>query len=329
MPSATSIQDPAEVARGHLARIPENGHAVFATNGPSPTDAAAFALKYQGAIAVKQQQKSWTGVSANLAQVLCSGPLHVDLLADKARLSVVLEEVGGSLEVRATNMRTDHEADRLPQPLSMIRAGLDAYGCAVSMRYVRHLTLQFDLVRLARLRDDELDLSNAFAPRLMFHDRTIMQLAQLFAEECADDGSHCWLYGDNLSVALLLVLSRLGKSRPSAVAKGRLAPWQVRRVTDYLMAHLAEDVELRQISDLVQLSRSYFSRAFKTSTGLAPHQWLLKARIAKAQELLLTSDRPLAQIAIHLGFADQAHFTRTFARMVGESPGAWQRARRA
>ena len=61
---------------------------------------------------------------------------------------------------------------------------------------------------------------------------------------------------------------------------------------------IAEDVQLHVLSGLVNLSRSYFSRAFKTSTGLAPHQWLLQARIARAKELMLEGDRPLAQIAM-------------------------------
>jgi AraC-like DNA-binding protein len=65
------------------------------------------------------------------------------------------------------------------------------------------------------------------------------------------------------------------------------------------------------------------------STGLAPHQWLLQARIDKAKRLLLETDHPIAQIAIDIGFVDQAHFTRTFGRAAGESPRAWQRARSA
>jgi AraC-like DNA-binding protein len=108
---------------------------------------------------------------------------------------------------------------------------------------------------------------------------------------------------------------------------GQLAPWQIRRVTDYFSAHLADDIQLQTASDLVRLSRSHFSRAFKNSTGLAPHQWLLQARIARAKQLMLETDLPLAQIAIGTGFADQAHFTRTFGRAAGQSPRAWQRAR--
>ena len=155
----------------------------------------------------------------------------------------------------------------------------------------------------------------------------IMHLAQLFAEACAGGEPKSRLYGDTLSVALLLALSRLDPLKDRSSRAGQLAPWQIRRVTEYLAAHLSDDIQLQTVSDLVKLSRSYFSRAFKISTGHAPHQWLLQARIAKAKELLVEGDLPLAQIAVDIGFADQAHFTRTFGRVVGQTPRTWQRAR--
>jgi AraC family transcriptional regulator len=284
-------------------------------------------LSYKGGQPVAQLRKSWSGVSANIAEMRCDGKLHVDLGANAPRLSIVLEEVGGRFEIETRDWRSQNAAHESPQPLSLIAAGLDAHGRADGMRFMRHLVLQFDAATLAKMTDEALDLSSIFATRLMFADPIIMRLAQLFAEECTRDEPHSRLYGDNLSVALLLALSRLNAPRPASIGNGRLAPWQLRRVTEYLVAHVAEDVELQTMSDLVKMSRSYFSRAFKMSTGLAPHQWLMQARIAKAKELLLTSDHPLAQIAIDVGFADQAHFTRTFGRAVGESPGAWQRAR--
>jgi AraC family transcriptional regulator len=162
----------------------------------------------------------------------------------------------------------------------------------------------------------------------MFSDPGIMHLAQLFAEECASDEPHSRLYGDNLLMALLLALSRLSNSKRASIRQGQLAPWQLRRVTEFFESHLDENVQLQTLCDLARLSRSHFCRAFKISTGLAPHQWLLQARVAKAKQLLLQKDMPLAQIALDVGFADQAHFTRTFGRAAGQSPGAWQRARR-
>jgi len=268
-------------------------------------------------------------MSANLAEVRCDGNLHVDLGEDDARLSVVLEEVGGRFEVRARTLPGQALPLGSPQPLSILPPDCAAHGSSAQMHFMRHLFLRFDLGILAGMAEDEIDVSSALRPRLMFHDPGIMRLAQLIAEECAGDEPNARLYGDNLAIALLVALSRRSVTRPPSFRNGRLAPWQLRRVIDYLVAHLAEDVELQTISDLARLSRSYFSRAFKLSTGLAPHQWLMQARIARAQELLLTSGPPLAQIAIDVGFSDQAHFSRAFRRAVGESPGAWQRARRA
>jgi AraC-like DNA-binding protein len=284
-------------------------------------------LDYQGGHSARQLQKSWTGVSANLAEMHCDGSLDVDLGAACTQLSVVLEEVGGRFEVQSEGWRGQRASHDSPQPLSIIPEGVAARGRAEGLRFVRHLVLAFDVAALGRMVEGEIDVANVLTPRPMFADPGIMRLGQLFAEECETDQPHSGLYGDNLSMALLLALSRLTATEPRSIKHGQLAPWQLRRVTDYLAANLADDIPLQTLSDLVKLSRSYFSRAFKVSTGLAPHQWLLQARISKAKQLLLETDRPLAQVAIDVGFADQAHFTRTFRREAGESPGAWQRAR--
>lgn len=327
---------PAILARNSAPPPPPDRFAATRWNRPgsppsrarAPAMPAGLRLEYEGARSVRQMQKAWTGVTANLAEVRCDGSVHVELGAAAARLSIVLEEVGGRFEIEPGGWRGQSASRESPQPLSIIPAGVAARGRGDAMRFVRHLVLQFEAAPLARMMDGEIDLTNVLRLRPMFLDPGIMRLAQMFAEECETDQPHSRLYGDNLSMALLLALSRLTASKPSRSARpGQLAPWQLRRVTEYLAAHLAEDVPLQTLSDLVKLSRSYFSRAFKISTGLAPHQWLLQARVGKAKQLLLETDRPLAQIAIDVGFADQAHFTRTFRREAGDSPGAWQRAR--
>lgn len=314
-PPPTHVADLRWDVRGHRAR------------GRAPAAPARVTLDYRGGRSVRQLHKSWTGVSANLAEMHCDGSLHVDLGSAATRLSVVLEEVGGRFEVQSDGWRGALAAHDAPQPLSVIPAGLAARGRAAGLRFVRHLVLAFDVAALDRMVEGEIDLTNVLTPRPTFAEPGILRLAQLFAQECENDQPHSRLYGDNLSMALMLALSRLAAPELRSIKHGQLAPWQLRRVTDYLAAHLAEDIPLQILSDLVKLSRSYFSRAFKISTGLAPHQWLLQARICKAKQLLLETDRPLAQIAIDVGFADQAHFTRTFRREAGESPGAWQRAR--
>ena len=107
--------------------------------------------------------------------------------------------------------------------------------------------------------------------------------------------------------------------------RGGLAPWQERRAKEVLTANLHGDIAVDAIAKACGLSNSHFSRAFRQSTGLAPHQWLLTRRIETAKGLLLRSRDPLSEVGLACGFADQSHFTRVFTRMVGTSPGAWKR----
>ena len=117
---------------------------------------------------------------------------------------------------------------------------------------------------------------------------------------------------------------RLG-TEPLSRRTGWLATSHVRRATDYVMDHLSEPVRLSALADLTDLSQWHFARVFKAATGLSPHQWQLNARIAKAQQLLLSRAMPHAQIALEVGFAEQSHLCRVFKNVIGVSPAAWLR----
>jgi AraC-like DNA-binding protein/DNA-binding MarR family transcriptional regulator len=110
--------------------------------------------------------------------------------------------------------------------------------------------------------------------------------------------------------------------------RGGLAPWQLRRVTDYMTEHVADSVPLEELAAQTGLSSSQFRRAFKLSTGISPHRWQTQLRILEAQELLREGDLSMADLSLATGFAEQSHFSRVFKEVVGVSPGAWQREHR-
>ena len=110
-----------------------------------------------------------------------------------------------------------------------------------------------------------------------------------------------------------------------ASARGGLAPWQKRKVDRYLRENLDRTVRLNAVAEQVALSVSYFSRAFKESFGTTPHMHILRLRLELAQKLMLTTEEPLSQIAFACGLADQAHLSKLFRRLVGETPNAWRR----
>jgi transcriptional regulator GlxA family with amidase domain len=113
-----------------------------------------------------------------------------------------------------------------------------------------------------------------------------------------------------------------------STARGGLAPWQIRKVVDFVESNLETSVRLESLSEVSRLSISYFTRAFRESFGLSPHAYVIRQRIRRAKEMMLTTNDPLGQIAIACGLCDQAHFSKLFRRLVGASPNAWRREHR-
>jgi AraC family transcriptional regulator len=175
---------------------------------------------------------------------------------------------------------------------------------------------------------ERVDFQKVETLRLKFFDQRIFQIGSLLAAECSGPGEGSDLYGDSLVVALALDFLRLGNDRAPEAKQGGLAPWQLKRAKEFMEANLSTSVRLRELADLTRLSQSQFGRAFKASTGLAPHRWQMNLRINRAQQLLLDGDLTLAQIALVTGFSEQSHLTRVFRGIVGVSPGSWRRDRR-
>jgi transcriptional regulator GlxA family with amidase domain len=117
-------------------------------------------------------------------------------------------------------------------------------------------------------------------------------------------------------------------SEPSEKTTGQgLAPWQVRRVLAHIETNLSTPLRNKDLAAVARLSPFHFAVAFRNSVGESPHEHLIRRRVERAQGLMLSTDKPLSLIAIECGLADQAHLTRLFRRIVGESPAAWRRAR--
>lgn len=114
------------------------------------------------------------------------------------------------------------------------------------------------------------------------------------------------------------------RARPDASA-GALARWQERRAKELIAANLTGNIALADLAKVCGLSVRHFTRAFRGSTGMSPHEWLLHLRMERAKQLLKNSRLMLSDIALDCGFADQSHMTRTFQRCLGLPPGAWRR----
>jgi len=105
-----------------------------------------------------------------------------------------------------------------------------------------------------------------------------------------------------------------------------LPKWRAKRALAYIEANLGSKIAIGEVADIVALSKSHFSRAFKQSLGSSPMTYIATRRVERAKVMMTSSREQLSDIALACGFADQSHLNRYFRRVVGTSPGLWRRS---
>jgi AraC family transcriptional regulator len=166
-----------------------------------------------------------------------------------------------------------------------------------------------------------------FEPLQAFDDVQARLLLQTIVGEInGDKFSH--LLVDALNTALAVQIARRFHGLAVRLLPvGRLSRERLKRVVDYVEAHLDNALSLSDLAAVACLSPYHFSRCFKRSMGVAPHRYIMERRIERARTLLLHSDMPLTDIAAVVGFDSQAYFTSCFSREAGVSPGRLRRER--
>jgi len=114
---------------------------------------------------------------------------------------------------------------------------------------------------------------------------------------------------------------------PRQIPRGGFAAWQSRRVAAHVDANLAGKIVIKDLAAALHFSVGHFCRAFKRTFGMPARIWIRQRRIELAQGLMVTTAASLSEIALSCGMSDQSHFTRSFRRIVGESPSSWRHTR--
>jgi len=120
------------------------------------------------------------------------------------------------------------------------------------------------------------------------------------------------------------LLASLRQLAPTPQARGGLPPGAIRRVREYVEAHLSESMDLAELAGIAGLSVFHFARQFKQSAGVTPHHYLVQRRVERAQDMLSRTDLSLAEVALAAGFSDQSHLARHFRQMLGTTPGEFR-----
>jgi len=131
----------------------------------------------------------------------------------------------------------------------------------------------------------------------------------------------------NRAASLLQAQMRYDSTERHDPSRALLA-WQMRRVEGHIEEHIDQQIRVAALSDLVGLSVAHFSRAFRLACGEPPHAYIVRRRVELAAQLMLAGREPLSEIALRCGFHDQAHLSKQFRQLTGETPAAWRRLRR-
>lgn len=153
-------------------------------------------------------------------------------------------------------------------------------------------------------------------------DPEIWDIARAAEREISSPKVASRLFADILAQRLALALLRghSNAGRPVAERPTRIARHRLRRAIEFIESELANDLPLSAIADAAGLSEGHFARGFKESTGLTPHRFLLERRLARAKELLRSTEMTVARIAAETGFSSQSHLATAMRECSGVTP---------
>lgn len=165
-------------------------------------------------------------------------------------------------------------------------------------------------------------------PQFATPDPFVYQIGVALKSALIKNGTTSRLYAETLINTLILhLLEHYSTTRlnPSEYIAGKLPKYKLKQVINYIYAHLDSDLSLKELANSVQMSPHYFARLFKETTGITPHQYVIRCRVERAKNLLKEKKLSIAQIATQVGFVDQSHLNRYFKRLVGITPKTYLR----
>lgn len=194
-------------------------------------------------------------------------------------------------------------------------------------RRFREHTLQMSRASLT-------EISQASGPEQPSRDLLLVTAQLIEAANRARDGDHGGARA-HIARAVALLDGYLGSSvaelaggrPPRPNPRGGFCAWQSRRLAAHVDANLTGRILIKDLAASLDLSVGHFCRSFKRTFGIPARVWIRNRRIEFAQSLMLTTSASLSEIALSCGMSDQSHFTRSFRRIVGDTPFSWRRGR--
>jgi len=273
--------------------------------------------------AVKRRALAWDGMAIEIVQVVTHETVKCRFRASRDLLVVYEEGVRNNGETLIGGLPGSTLRD-VKRKLAFVPAGHEYRDWHEPLTRSRTVFFYFDRAKMPVIASAS---QATLAPRLFFEDavlwETAVKLAQLI-ESGSEDQHYCEALG--VVLAHDLVHRNVGARRTEPSARGGLAAWQERGVSAYIEEHIAEQIPLSTLAQLVRLSPYHFCRAFKQSFGIPPHRYHNARRIEYARTLLAQPSSSVTEIALKVGFSETSSFTASFRKATGSTPTAYRRS---
>lgn len=239
------------------------------------------------------------------------------------------------VHLNAVQLESSHESGTIvrqirPGQVTIIPAeAVSMSHCAGPLEFIM-VSLEPKFMRAASYAFSNLQVP--LARQYGIDDPLIKGLCLTLHREVEQNGAAGQQYSDCLTRSLAIHLAAKHSLSPRAGSeeiKGGLSPRAMQRAIEFVNARLSEDFSLREMAAEAGLSPFHFARLFKQALGLPPYQYVLNQRIEAAKRLMLGGGQSLTEIALEVGFYDQAHFARHFKRLNGLTPRAFIQQLRA
>ena len=265
---------------------------------------------------IKSDRITWTGISLEYHR---QPPFETSEYAIGSHMIAI--NLGQSFQMERKIDRSWETSQVLPGAI-----GLCPFNLSHELRWHSEMNLLSLNLEHELLVRRTLELFNTEQVELLcpmgFQDPLIQQIGLALKAEAQSDGGGSRLYAETMANALAVHLLRHYSTQGHRKLEGKWAmcPHKLMWVKNYINDYLERQFSVDELAGIAQLSPYHFSRAFKKSVGISPHQYVIQQRVERAKQLLLQGKMSLSEIAMACGFTHQSHLNRHFKRLTGVTP---------
>jgi AraC family transcriptional regulator len=277
---------------------------------PKPPLLSSQALGWEGVCVQSHRQPAWETPYAcgpHHSIVVHSEPLQIESLLDSRRQHEQIAK--GDIVIIPANTRNQH----------------------IWNREVAFSLLLLDPTLIAQIAYESIDVDRVeILPHFATPDPLIYQICLALNSELASGGLCSRLYIDSLITTLAIRLLRQYSAKEQLVREytDGLSKHKLEQVSEYIDEHLMENISLKELAAVVEMSPHYFTSLFKQSTGLSAYQYVIHRRMEQAKQLLCRQSLSIVEVAQEVGFQSQSHFSNVFRKYVGTTPRIYREAKK-